>query len=97
MALINWAAESLNDIDSISEFIARDSKFYAKQFVKSIFSATSQLEVFPEIGRVVPEINSSDIREILLGHYRIIYKYEETFDRITILTVYHLSRIFNQE
>lgn len=40
----------------------------------------------PKSCRVVPELNRSDIREIIFGNYRVIYK---VTDDIHILTVRH--------
>ncbi len=93
MAQVKWTAQALGDIDAISEYIARDSKYYARIFVSKVFDSVIRLEVFSESGRIVPEINQMNIREILLGNYRIIYRLKENL--IEILTVYHCSRLLN--
>ncbi len=51
---------------------------------------TEKLIKLPEIGRMVPEYNRKDIRELIFQNYRIIYKLEE--NRILILTVIHGKR-----
>jgi len=63
--------------------------------VKTVFDAVQRLGLFPESGRVVPEFEKSEIREIILGNYRIIYRYSP--DLVEILTVYHSSRLLNDE
>jgi len=40
----------------------------------------------PLSGRVVPEFNSDDMREIIVGHYRIVYRIEHT--EMVVLTVF---------
>jgi plasmid stabilization system protein ParE len=45
----------------------------------------------PEIGRIVPEINQADIRELIFKHYRIEYKIKS--QRIDILTVFEGHRL----
>jgi len=78
-------------LDSICLFIARDSVQYAKLFAIRAFEATDRLELFPKSGRVVPEINREDIREIILGNYRIIYRI--ITDEVEILTVHHGAKL----
>ncbi|MEW6609513.1 MAG: type II toxin-antitoxin system RelE/ParE family toxin [bacterium] len=63
--------QSLDDIEAIANFIARDSNYYAKMFTAQVFEAVERLELFPESGRIVPELNRKEIREIILGNYRI--------------------------
>ena len=95
MAKLRWTHQALNDIEIIASYIALDSTYYAKMFVSKVFEAVKNIETFPKSGRVVPEMNSKDIREILLGNYRIIYRIKT--DLIEILTVYHSSRLLNIE
>lgn len=74
MAEIRWTVQALDDVEAIANYIARDSAHYAQFFATKIFDAVKRIEIFPESGRVVSEINQQDIREILLGNYRIIYR-----------------------
>ncbi len=61
---IVWSPEAIEDIESIAEYIERDSKFYAKSVVNKIFQSTEKLKEFPKIGRVVQELGREDIRRI---------------------------------
>ncbi len=92
MVRLNWTEQAANDLKNIFEYISKDSKIYAKQHIERIRSKTILLRANPYIGRKVPEFNDKNIREILFGNFRIIYKIsnEETID---ILTVFHASRI----
>jgi toxin ParE1/3/4 len=45
-----------------------------------------------ERGRVVPELGLEEVRELLLGRYRLVY--EVFSDRVAILRVIHASRDF---
>ena len=94
MAEIRWTLQALDDVEAIANYIARDSTHYAQMFVVKTFEAVWQIEKSPESGRIVPEINQKNIREILLGNYRIIYRLKDDF--IEILTVYHSSRLLNK-
>jgi toxin ParE1/3/4 len=51
---VNWTELALEDLEAIQAYIAKDSSFYARQFIECIFDAATKLEAFPEIGRRVP-------------------------------------------
>lgn len=92
MVKVNWTVQSINDIENIADFIAKDSERYAKIQVDRFFKAVEVLEINPKIGRLVPEFNNETIRELILGNYRIIYHFVSA-DLIDILTVHHSSRL----
>jgi toxin ParE1/3/4 len=88
---VNWTEPALEDLEAIQAYIARDSSFYARQFIERIFDAATKLEPFPEIGRRVPEAEErTDIRELIFQGYRIIYLIQP--EQITIIAVIHGSR-----
>nr|WP_322624115.1 type II toxin-antitoxin system RelE/ParE family toxin [uncultured Flavobacterium sp.] len=91
MAEIKWTDQALYDIENIAEYIAKDSEYYASVQVERFFEATEILHSHPESGRIVPEIKNADIREIILGNYRIIYKIINA-SLIDILTIHHSSK-----
>ena len=74
MGKIIWAPSALKDIDSIAEYIERDSVDQASLFVSRIIEMTDQLQYFPESGRIIPEIKNKDCRELIYGAYRIMYR-----------------------
>lgn len=92
MAEIIWSPRSIKDIDEIAAYIAKASLQYAEAQVKMFFFTASILEKYPYKGRIVPELALSGTRQLLCGHYRIIY---EVFNKnkIAILTVHHQSRL----
>ena len=63
----------------------------AKIFATKIIEATAVLETFPTIGRIVPEYDNPNLREILYRNYRIVYEMSQ--DLVTIVTVFHGSRL----
>ena len=74
MGKIIWAPSALSDIESIAEYIARDSVDQAALFMTRIIEMTDRLERFPQSGRIIPEINDEYCREIVYGSYRIMYR-----------------------
>jgi toxin ParE1/3/4 len=95
MAEIRWTPQASDDLEAIAEFISLDSPHYASIFVLDVFEAVDRLELFPESGRIVPELNERSIREIILGNYRIVYRI--TYTTVEILTVYHSARLLHTD
>lgn len=69
-----WAPSALDDVESIAEYIAKDSVQMASLFVSRLFDATDRLHEFPFSGRIIPEINNPDCRGVIYGSYRIMYR-----------------------
>jgi addiction module RelE/StbE family toxin len=90
VAEVKWLPKALDDIDSIAEYISKDSVRYAEQLVAKIFERAELLETNPLIGRIVPEFRRTNLRELILGNYRIVYLVYK--DRIDIIRVYHSKR-----
>lgn len=88
---VTWTQESLDDIDSIAEFIRRDSLYHAQQVVESIFERSDTLLNQPKAGRKVPELNDPNVRECFIYSYRLIYEIKES--SIDILGVIHGKRL----
>jgi len=92
MVEIEWTREALDDIDAIHNYISRDSEYYAKHTIERIFEAIERIRAFPKSGRVVPEFSKDNVREVIRGNYRVVYKLDAGF--IRIVTVFHGSRPF---
>ena len=87
---IIWTNEATDDLEVITEYISRDSVYYAASFVQKILDTTRTLSQFVERGRIVPEFNKADVRELFVKEHRLIYKVEEF--RIVILGIIHGKR-----
>ena len=93
MVEVRWTPQAVDDLESITSFIAKDSPYYARLFAIDALGAVDRLPKFPRSGRVVPELKNPVIREILLGNYRIVYRLRE--ELAEILTVYHGAKLLN--
>lgn len=74
MGKIIWAPSALKDIESISQYIERDSVDQAALFVSRVIEMVDRLEEFPQSGRIIPEIHDEQCREIIYGAYRLMYR-----------------------
>ncbi|MER3424041.1 MAG: type II toxin-antitoxin system RelE/ParE family toxin [Nitrospiraceae bacterium] len=80
---MKWTPQALDDLEAICLFIARDAPPVA----------ADRLVAFPESGRIVPETNDPNFREVILGNYRLIYRLRS--GDVQILTVHHGARKLN--
>lgn len=93
---ITWTAKAVTNIKDIKEYIAHDSRYYAKVFTSKIISYVKKLAHLPKLGRVVPELEREDIRELIYQSYRIIYRVNTDQNRITILLIVHGAKDIRQ-
>jgi len=90
MAHLIWSPQAATDLESICEFIARDSPEYARLFAEQVVALVERLPDHPEAGRIVPELKTPHLRERLLGNYRIIYRVKG--EALEVVTVIHGAR-----
>ena len=90
MERIHWSLTSQADLEAIGDFIAKDSPFYAVDFVERIIQSVDQILEFPESGRVVPEFDNPNIRELIFHGYRIVYRIMSGM--IYIVSICHSSQ-----
>ena len=57
-----------------------------------IRAAVRWLGQFPESGRTVPEAPHGPYRELIVGPYRVIYRYHRERNQIAVLAIVHGSR-----
>ena len=90
---VEWAAVAEVDLKQIIDYVAADSPGNALQILKTIRQKTSSLYMFPERGRIVPELQGQGIniyRELIVAPWRIVY-------RISDVTVFVLTVIDSRQ
>ncbi|KXI22019.1 type II toxin-antitoxin system RelE/ParE family toxin [Photobacterium sanguinicancri] len=90
MAELIWTEPALSDLNDIAEYIALENVVAAKQLVQTIFSKVERLEAFPESGRIPPELEYLNYREVVVNPCRIFYKQDG--DKVFILFVMRVER-----
>ncbi len=92
MTAIRWTEPAVADLEAIHDYVARDSAKYATLLVERLIASLERVTHLPEIGRVVPEYRRPDIREIILGSDRVVYRLRS--GQAEVLTVFHGARLF---
>lgn len=88
---IIWSPLAIDRVSEIAEYISKDNPRAAAGWIEDIFEKVLILKSSLKMGRTVPEINSKEVREIIFGNYRIIYRIEK--NNISILTIRHTKQI----
>ncbi|WP_073122901.1 type II toxin-antitoxin system RelE/ParE family toxin [Reichenbachiella agariperforans] len=74
--------------------MAQDSPRYAQEFGEWVFRRIEQIKEFPQSGRVVPEFQNEELRELILHKYRIVYRIY-SLEQIVILRIVHGAKLLN--
>ncbi len=89
---IIWSPEALDDLHSLTSFIAQDNPSAAESVGLALINSTALLSEHPLLGRQVPEERTTAIREIIRPPYRIIYEVNKRRRTIEILRIWHGAR-----
>ena len=91
MGKVRWTNRARNDLQAIHEYIAVDNPTVAFRVVWRIASAAERLSRFSLSGRIVPEYESSGVRELVVRPYRIAYRL--VGEDVRILKIHHGARV----
>lgn len=91
--MVIWTKPTRVDLKHIHDFIAEDSKHYAKKVAQEIREKTDILNRLPNIGRMVPEAGKPEIQELHIYSYRIMYEFKN--GQCYVLTVIHKRQDFS--
>ena len=61
-------------LDDAVSYVAQDSHPAAQRLLTQALEAVSSLDVFGERGRIVPELNQPNVRQLLVQRYRLLYE-----------------------
>lgn len=90
-----WSALADGQVDEVLASIAADDVAAAQRWLKELLERVDALRRFPDSGRVVPELGREEIRELLVGSYRVIYRHRG--DLVEIAVIRHQARHFGED
>lgn len=88
--VVRWTGPARRDLREIVEYTARDSPRAASHLADVFLGTADTLSILPRRGRAVPHPRRSDIREVFVFSYRLMYRADD--DVVTILAVIHGAR-----
>lgn len=86
---LTWSDTAVNQLEAIADSLYRTNQDSAARFVNNIMNRISSLRLYPEKGRIVPEINDKSLREIIYNKYRVVYRLS---DKIEIVYIQHSAK-----
>ena len=90
-----WTEQACRQLAEIEVFVAQRSPDAAAKLVERLLDRAEALAGHPDRGRKVPEIPGSNLRELLVRNYRVVYR--RTPKAIEILTVFEGHRLLPRE
>ena len=89
--MIKWSKRGILRRTQCVRYIANESQdwFAAWRWEDAVFDAIDHLDDFPESGSFVRELRRDDIRQVLVGNYRVIFRVK--CRNVEILTIRHTA------
>ncbi len=85
----------LTRVEECTDYIALDDISTALKWAEGVFKHCEQLSAQPESGRMVPEFNRAEIKELIHGNYRLVYELKS--NRIDMLTIWNVRQSLPQK
>ena len=87
---VRWTRRAADDLLAIGRYIAKDDRVAARRWVARLKARATDAAKSPSAGRQVPELRQEDLREVIEGSYRIVYRVMPR--RIEVLAVFEGHR-----
>ncbi len=90
--IISFALSAFEDLADIRAwYIDQQAPDVGERLIREIISGVERLADFPESGRVVPEFNIENLREIIFAPFRIVYRCDS--NKIKIVRIWRSERL----
>ena len=73
--MIRWSARAREDVREAVAYIAADNPAAAMRWADAVERRLELAEGTPRAGRVVPEFGDEGLREVLVGRFRLLYRF----------------------
>jgi plasmid stabilization system protein ParE len=91
-ASISFAESAVRDLEEMREWnVSQGTSEVGERLVVEVIAAVEQLVQFPESGRIVPEFDTPQLRELVRPPFRIVYRLDG--DRVRIVRVWRSERL----
>ena len=89
---ITFAESAVSDLEAIRDwYIRQDVPDIGERLLREIIAQVERLVDFPESGRIVPEFEIVNLREIIFPPFRIVYRIDK--DRVRIVRIWRSERL----
>jgi plasmid stabilization system protein ParE len=87
---VSWSPLADEQVDEVVAYVAADDQAAALTWLEHLLEQVASLARFPDSGRIVPELQRDDLRELIVGSYRVIYRRKA--DVVEIAAIRHGAR-----
>jgi toxin ParE1/3/4 len=92
---IVWSPLAIEQAYEEARYIAAERPEAALKWLDGLFKVVERLSRFPKSGRIVPEIDSEEFREVVYrSKHRVIYRVDEA--SVAILTVRSFAQLLDR-
>ncbi|WP_299081260.1 type II toxin-antitoxin system RelE/ParE family toxin [uncultured Paraglaciecola sp.] len=88
---VQWTDRAKTRLHDIHDYIAKENPKAAREVVDKILRRSWQLGELPDIGHEVEGYEDTDLLEVLVRPYRLIYR--KKAPRIDVITVLHYRQL----
>ena len=91
---VSFAPSAITNLEEIRAwYVDQQGPEVGERLVREIVEAVLRLADFPESGRLVPEFDLPQLREIIHPPFRIIYRLDE--ERVRVVRVWRSERLMS--
>lgn len=91
---ISFALSAVTDLEDIQTYYNNEKvPNEGKRLVSEVITQIERLIDHPLSGRIVPEFNVENLREIIHPPFRIVYRYDKK--RVRIVRIWRSERLLN--
>lgn len=84
---VSWTDEAIEALSSIFDYLSARSEESASRLITRILERVEGLRGMPFSGRMVPEYEQVQVREVIVSNYRVIYRV--TGSGLVVETIVH--------
>lgn len=89
---VRFADSAVSDLDDVLKYYEKEqAPDTGKRLISEIIETAARLAAFPQSGRIVPEFNISDLREIIYPPFRLVYRCDKK--KVRIIRVWRSERL----
>ena len=88
---LHFSPEAVADIIEYEALVSREDVRAAEKWTELIFHKADRIAEFPESGRIVPEFDRPDLREVIVRSHRLVYRIRGK--AVQIVRVFHSARL----
>ncbi|MEM1269661.1 MAG: type II toxin-antitoxin system RelE/ParE family toxin [Bacteroidota bacterium] len=92
---VKWSTPALERVAEISDYLDTLGDGMAEAWIDGLFAKMDEVAYTPRMGRVVPELERDEVREVFYKQYRVIYRVDPS--QLAVLTVRHMKQRLDEE